>query len=464
MFLAPTLCHGQDVVFSDDFEWGSICAWSNRWYPDLDGDGYGDQFSSSVAVSCPAPAGLASNNVDCDDLDEFVHPLATEICDGVDNDCDFFSADGSGDPLTGAACDGSDSDLCEEGTNMCDGGVLSCSDETSDLFDVCDGADNDCDASSADGSEDPLFGVACDGADSDLCQEGTNTCIGGTISCSDDTSDTLDVCDGADNDCDGSSADGTEDPLVGVACDGADSDLCEEGTNSCNGGSISCSDVTSDTLDVCDGVDNDCDSSSADGAEDPLLGAACDGADSDLCLEGSNNCSGGSIVCSDTTGNTVEACNGVDDDCDGSTDEDFNRNDNPLCVSGTTYLGSLSGDTGSDTLTDTFWNEEWDRFTVTEDDNGSVYLSARIVLTSPPGTDFDLYVYCASCGGLLAGSSVIGSMTGHDDVVVVRADDEMFVDDTFDVIVEVRHFNSTVCANWNLNIFGNITASAATCD
>ena len=110
------------------------------------------------------------------------------------------------------------------------------------------------------------------------------------------------------------------------------------------------------------------------------------------------------------------------------------------------------------------WNEEWDSFMITEDDNGTIYLSAQIVLTSPPGADFDLYVYCASCGGSLAGSSTIGGLTGHEDVVVVRADDSWGTDDTFVVIVEVRHYNSTVCANWTLDVYGNVSASAATCN
>ena len=39
-----------------------------------------------------------------------------------------------------------------------------------------------------------------------------------------------------------------------------------------------------------------------DGSEDPLSGAACDGADSDLCMEGILECAAGSLSCTDTTG------------------------------------------------------------------------------------------------------------------------------------------------------------------
>ena len=53
-----------------------------------------------------------------------------------------------------------------------------------------------------------------------LCAEGAAICVAGSLSCSDATGDDLDICDGVDNDCDGASADGDEDPGLGVACDG----------------------------------------------------------------------------------------------------------------------------------------------------------------------------------------------------------------------------------------------------
>jgi hypothetical protein len=72
---------------------------------------------------------------------------------------------------------------------------------------------------------------------------------------------------------------------------------------------------------TCNNQDDNCNGSVDEG--NPGGGAACDGADTDLCLEGTQVCMGGTLVCNDVTGNNVETCNGVDDDCEGGIDENF---------------------------------------------------------------------------------------------------------------------------------------------
>ena len=71
------------------------------WYADNDGDGYGN--AQNHQLSCRQPSGYVSDARDCDDSDANVHPEASEIADGVDNNCDG-SVDEDGD--SGGGTDG----------------------------------------------------------------------------------------------------------------------------------------------------------------------------------------------------------------------------------------------------------------------------------------------------------------------------------------------------------------------
>ena len=122
---------------------------------------------------------------DCDDSSNVVFPGASEVCDGLDNDCDgVFFVDGTGlDEL----------DLDGDGGYACDG---DCDDNDPTILtggtEICDGIDNDCN-SLAD-----FPGELID-ADSDL-----------SLSCNDcdDTVPTIypgapEICNGIDDNCDG---------------------------------------------------------------------------------------------------------------------------------------------------------------------------------------------------------------------------------------------------------------------
>ena len=58
---------------------------ASTWFADADGDGFGDIGDSTEA--CDAPDGTVASYTDCDDTDPAVNPSATEICNGVDDDC-----------------------------------------------------------------------------------------------------------------------------------------------------------------------------------------------------------------------------------------------------------------------------------------------------------------------------------------------------------------------------------------
>jgi thiol-disulfide isomerase/thioredoxin len=73
------------------------------WYPDLDGDGFGADVAPLLA--CSPPADHVENNIDCDDANAAISPVAADVCDGADNDCDgladedflwFADVDGDG--------------------------------------------------------------------------------------------------------------------------------------------------------------------------------------------------------------------------------------------------------------------------------------------------------------------------------------------------------------------------------
>ncbi len=425
-----------------------------------EGFGLGEACDSDDADACEDDqTACSSDGLDIVCLD--MGAALVELCNGVDDDCQEASADGSGDPSLGADCDGPDSDLCQEGTLSCSGGMLLCSDNTASTTDICNNVDDDCDASSVDGSEDPGVGMLCDGDDEDLCNEGTLFCSGGQLACSDLSSTSLDLCNGIDDDCDPSSADGSENPQVALGCDGPDGDLCNEGVRSCNNGDLVCSDNTDTTVDLCNGVDDDCDASSADGSEDSLVGLPCDGADTDLCLEGTTQCVSSNVECSDKSGDNVELCNGSDDDCDLEIDEGFVRDTNPACAA-FTDLGGVSGDVDQDILNESEGEERWYRVTIDEEYFGatSAYLSATIQLVSAASTNYDLFVYCESCDGGLAGSSTNGS--GEADTVGIRRNDGSG-DETFDIYIEVRFVDATACADWDLTILSDTAVALETC-
>lgn len=58
---------------------------TDLFFADSDGDGFGDPGVSAEA--CEAPIGFIASSDDCDDADDTIHPGAAEVCDGADNDC-----------------------------------------------------------------------------------------------------------------------------------------------------------------------------------------------------------------------------------------------------------------------------------------------------------------------------------------------------------------------------------------
>jgi hypothetical protein len=65
-----------------------------RVYTDADLDGYGSSSEPAVFVTPFPQPGYALNNIDCDDAAATTYPGATELCNGVDDDCDLTADEG----------------------------------------------------------------------------------------------------------------------------------------------------------------------------------------------------------------------------------------------------------------------------------------------------------------------------------------------------------------------------------
>ncbi|MDB9888419.1 MopE-related protein [Polaribacter sp.] len=77
--------NGQVLKFINNIPtWSSVDL--TTYYLDSDGDGYGNAANSIIATT--VPNAYVNDNTDCNDTDSAINMAATEICDGIDNNCD----------------------------------------------------------------------------------------------------------------------------------------------------------------------------------------------------------------------------------------------------------------------------------------------------------------------------------------------------------------------------------------
>jgi len=287
------------------------------WYLDADGDGYGRVTTSEMA--CTAPAAYVADSNDCDDLDPATYPGATEVCDGVDNNCNSEVDEGTSAPATwysDADGDGFGNALNSVTECVAPPGFVSDSSDCDDLApatnpaatEVCDGADNNCDSQIDEGAAAPATWYA--DADSDGFGNVLNSvteCVAppGFVSDSSDCDDlapatntaAIEVCDGADNNCDSQIDEGAAAPSTWHADsdgDGYGNSLtsvvaCTAPAGYVNDGS-DCDDVNASSYpggtEECDDEDNDCDGTVDGGV---VIGAAPDCAATDCADIRDNN-------------------------------------------------------------------------------------------------------------------------------------------------------------------------------
>ncbi len=260
------------------------------WYPDADGDGYGGE--ASGAQACTQPSATIGTGGDCDDGDATVHPGVSEICDGIDNDCDgdvdedaedgdIWYADGDGDGYgdatsTTSACSRpaghvADASDCDDAHGAINPGAT----------ELCDGIDNDCDGDVDGGAVDQGTWYADNDGDGfgdpaipcQACAQPSDH-VANDDDCDDGDPGThpraTELCDGVDNDCDGAvdgdavdqgtwyadnDGDGFGDPATpSQACEQpsgqvVDATDCDDGDPATHPGAD----------ELCDDNDNDCD-------------------------------------------------------------------------------------------------------------------------------------------------------------------------------------------------------------
>lgn len=184
---------------------------------DPDNDGYG---------SGPGCLGL-----DCDQKNPNINPGAPELCDGIDNNCSGLIDDNPIDVNT--PCDTGVPGVCADGWTVCRDASIVCQGNIvqNERQEICDGLDNDCDGLVDEGPEDDgnsnfVIGIGrhC-GTPGEACYGGQQVCDSDlkSIVCSDPAEpdkDILDLCDGIDNNCDGRVDEDANDPdnLLGTVC------------------------------------------------------------------------------------------------------------------------------------------------------------------------------------------------------------------------------------------------------
>ncbi len=282
---------GQEVCDGVDNDCNGV---ADDDFPDTDADGTLDCLDDDDDADGDVDA------VDCAPLNEAIHSQADELCDGVDNNCNDEVDEGLGETSCGDGICATTAPNCLFGKpNPClpliEPGVVT---------EVCDGLDNDCD-----GAVDEELGKTTCGAGA--CEHVIDNCADGQPQFCDpfEGGAPSETCDGKDNDCDGEI-----DEDLGVSPCGKG--VCAHTVQNCvDGAPQPCDPFLGNGSETCDGLDNDC-----DGKTDEDLGATTCG--KGVCTHTVQNCLAGETgSCDPMAGSGVEVCDGADNNCDGQTDE-----------------------------------------------------------------------------------------------------------------------------------------------
>ena len=306
---------------------------------DSDGDTVGGTSTITAADGDCTDPGESGLSADCNDAVPTIFPGAPEVCDAVDQDCDGNIVEG----FTDSDSDGQPNciDLDDDGDGV--GDAADCGPLNASVFpgapEVCDNIDQDCDGDLLESFADTNANGVPDCIEGDLDGDG----VSGATDCDDNDPTvypgaTEVVDDGIDQDCDGTDSvicfvdgdgDGIGEATTLIAADG---DCTGAGESTVFG---DCDDTLASVFPgapeiVGDGIDQDCSGADTvvcfvDGDGDGVGSAATVNATDGDCTDSGEAALG--TDCADGNAliypGAVEACDGVDQDCDGVLDNGF---------------------------------------------------------------------------------------------------------------------------------------------
>jgi MYXO-CTERM domain-containing protein len=378
----PELCNGTD----DDCD-GSIDESSatnaSTWYQDSDADSYGN--SGVSAVACSAPSGYVANSTDCNDSNNRIYPGASEYCNSVDDDCDGTTdessavdastwyqdsdADTYGNPsVASVACTAPSGYVSR---------ALDCNDSSAAISPAaserCNSVDDDCDgsvdeASAVDAStwyQDSDGDSYGNSSNSQRACSAPSGYVAVAQDCNDSDADInpaeLEYCNGTDDNCDGSTDDSS---AVDQSYWYPDADADSYGSSSgvvvaCDlprgyvSNSADCDDTNTNVnpgrTERCNGVDDDCDGLTDDPSASDATTWYVDG-DGD----GYGNASAATVACNSPSGHVADGDDCDDGDaaispagterCNGTDDDCDNATDENSAVDATTWYLDRDGD------------------------------------------------------------------------------------------------------------------------
>jgi len=249
-----------------------------------------------------------------------------EVCDNMDNNCDGQTDEVSA--LGTCALVGNGRCQVGGGPRCMNGAPLSCPTQGNAnlaMPETCNNIDDDCDGQTDNMGTCPMVG------NGRCAQGGMARCTNGVAATCPTSGNmalaTPETCNLQDDDCDG-----VTDNLPNIPCTTGMFGICAAGRPSCVSGVMVCTPLMMSRTETCNGLDDDCNGQT----DENQNGLACTTTLPGICAAGTTQCMGtsGSTCRPNTMPNTVaETCNMLDDNCNGQTDEG---------VSSTCYTGAAS--------------------------------------------------------------------------------------------------------------------------